>query len=45
MAAIDELARWLLLAKRAGGRLTVDQVSREMAELIDLSGLGIEVER
>jgi hypothetical protein len=45
MAAIDELARWLLLAKRAGGRLTVDRVSPEMADLIDLSGLGVEMER
>jgi hypothetical protein len=45
LGAIDELARWVLLAKRAGGKLTVDHVSREMAELIDLSGLDVEVER
>jgi hypothetical protein len=45
LGAIDELARWLLLAKRAGGKLKVDQVSREMADLIDLSGLDVEMER
>jgi hypothetical protein len=45
LAAVDELAQWRLLCHRLGGRVIVDQLSPEMAELLELAGLGVEVQR
>lgn len=44
LAAVDELARWMLGVTRAGGSVVIEYVAPKMAELLDLSGLSIEVQ-
>jgi hypothetical protein len=44
LGAVDGVARLALLAMRVGGRMTLVEVSAEMRELLDLVGLGVEVE-
>jgi hypothetical protein len=43
--AVDELAWMALIAGRIGGGITLDRVSPELRELLELCGLGVEVER
>jgi hypothetical protein len=45
MAAVDDLARTQLMAKRLGGRAVVKTASPFFLELLDLAGLAVEVER
>ncbi len=44
IGAVDDVARLALAAARLGGRVVVGEVSPEMAELLELAGLGVEVE-
>jgi STAS domain len=41
LAAVDELARWALEAKRAGRRLVIEYLAPQMADLLDLAGLDL----
>ncbi len=43
LAVVDELARWELMARRAGGGIRLREVSPALAELLDLVGLRREV--
>jgi hypothetical protein len=43
LAAVDDLAWLALLAGRIGGRLVLSDVSPAMAELLELTGLAVEV--
>jgi hypothetical protein len=43
LAVVDELARWELMARRAGGAIRLRDVSPALAELLDLVGLRREV--
>jgi hypothetical protein len=45
LSAVDELARLALLAKRLGAHLQVAEVTPEFADLIELTGLCVEMER
>jgi hypothetical protein len=45
LGAIDDVARLALSATKLGGRVVLEEVSPEMAELLELAGLGVEVER
>lgn len=45
LSALDELARWHLLARRLDGHVVIDQVSPEMTDLLELTGLGVETHR
>ena len=45
LAALDRIARLALLARRDGGTLVLAEVCPELAELLELTGLGVEVER
>lgn len=44
MSVVDQIARLALTARRAGGRLIIDVLCDELAELLDLAGLGVEVQ-
>lgn len=43
MSVVDQIARLALTARRAGGQLVIESVCDELAELLDLAGLGVEV--
>ena len=43
MSIVDQIARLALTARRAGGQLLIESVCDELAELLDLAGLGVEV--
>ena len=43
MSIVDQIARLALTARRAGGQLVIESVCDELAELLDLAGLGVEV--
>jgi hypothetical protein len=43
LAAVAVLARFQLMARRAGGRMWLEDVSSALAELLDLAGLRREV--
>jgi hypothetical protein len=45
LAAVDAVARLALLSVRIGGRFGVTEVSPAMSELLELAGLGVEMER
>ena len=45
LASVEEVARLALWAARDGGSVLLSEVSAELDELLELSGLGIEVER
>ncbi len=45
LGAVDEVARLALLAGRLGGRIILSDVSPAMRSLLELAGLGVEVER
>jgi hypothetical protein len=44
LAAVDDVARVALQAARLGGRITLRDVSPAMRALLDLAGLGVEME-
>jgi hypothetical protein len=44
IAAVDEVARAVLAAQRRGERVLLTDVSLSMRELLELSGLGVEME-
>ena len=44
LGAMDEVARWALLAARLSGSIGLTEVSPAMQELLELGGLGIEVQ-
>jgi hypothetical protein len=44
LAAVDQLARWVLDTTRAGGRVVIEYLAPELAELLDLAGLRVEVQ-
>ena len=39
LAAVEELARWLLAARRAGGSIALQEQCEALARLLDLVGL------
>lgn len=45
ISVVDQIARLALVARRAGGQLVIESVCDELAELFDLAGLGVEVQR
>lgn len=45
LGAVEDLARWQLAGRRLGGRVVIDQLSPEMTDLLELVGLGVEMER
>lgn len=45
LATVDRIGRLALLARRDGGRLELDEVTPELAELLELAGLSVEVQR
>ena len=45
LAAVDRLARLALAARRRGGSVRLSEVTPALAELLELAGLGLEVER
>jgi hypothetical protein len=45
LGAVDDLARLALVAKRLGARLKLAEVTPELADLLELTGLRVEVER
>jgi hypothetical protein len=45
LGAIEDVARLALKAARLGGHLVLSDVSPELRALLELSGLGVEVER
>jgi hypothetical protein len=44
LLALDEVAHLALVAARAGGAVVLADVSPDMGDLLDLSGLGVEVQ-
>ena len=44
ISIVDQIARLALTARRAGGRLVLESMCDELAELFDLAGLGVQVE-
>jgi hypothetical protein len=45
LLALDQVAHLALVAARAGGAVVLSDVSPDMGDLLDLSGLGVEVQR
>jgi len=45
MGAVDDVARLQLLARRLGGRIVVETAWPDLLDLLDLSGLPVEVRR
>jgi hypothetical protein len=45
LRAVDEVARLTLLTARLGGRIELVDVKPALRELIDLAGLGVEMDR
>jgi hypothetical protein len=45
LGTVDRIGRMALVARRDGGRLELDEVAPELAELLELAGLGVEVQR
>ena len=44
LRAVDEVAHLALTARRLGGNVALAEVSPALAELLELAGLGVEVE-
>jgi hypothetical protein len=44
LGAVDDVARLTLVAKRCGGAVVLTEVSPALKSLLDLAGLGVEVE-
>jgi hypothetical protein len=45
LGVVDDIARLALRAGRIGGRIILSEVSPALSALLDLSGLGVEMER
>jgi hypothetical protein len=45
LGTVDDLARLALLAGRLGGVIVVTELSPPLRDLLDLAGLGVQVER
>ena len=45
LAVVDDVARAALWARRVGATVVLSDVVPELAELLDLAGLGVEVRR
>ena len=45
LSVLDTVARLALLARRAGARLALVEVSAELRSLVELAGLPVEMER
>jgi hypothetical protein len=45
LATVDRLARLQLSAKRLGCRIVLDEPCPQLAALLDVVGLGVEMER
>lgn len=45
LAAVDAVAHLALWARRPGGDIVLAEVSKAFAELLELVGLGVEVQR
>jgi len=45
LGAVDDFARLALLARRLGGGIVVTDLSPPLGALLELAGLGVEVER
>ena len=43
LAVVEALARYQLMIRRAGGRMWLEDLSPELAELLDLAGLREEM--
>ena len=43
LAVVEALARYQLMTRRAGGRMWLEDLSPELAELLDLAGLHDEM--
>jgi hypothetical protein len=43
LAVVEALARCQLMTRRAGGRMWLEEVSPDLAELLDLTGLRQEI--
>jgi hypothetical protein len=44
MGVVDDVARLALLAKRLGGDVLLTEVSRDLRALLELTGLGVQME-
>jgi hypothetical protein len=44
MGVVDDVARLALLAKRLGGDVLLTEVSRDLRALLELAGLGVQME-
>ncbi len=44
ISIVDQIARLALTVRRAGGRLVLEAMCDELAELFELAGLGVEVQ-
>jgi len=45
MSAVDHVARLALMAKRLGGGVVLTEVCPDLRALLELAGLGVEMER
>jgi hypothetical protein len=43
--AVDLIGRWVVVARRAGVELKIEDACPELRELLELAGLRVEVER
>jgi hypothetical protein len=44
MSVVDDVARLALMAKRLGGSILLTEVSADLRALLELAGLGLEME-
>ena len=44
MSVVDDLARMALMAKRLGGSILLTEVCADLRALLELAGLGLEIE-
>jgi hypothetical protein len=44
ISIVDQIARLALTARRAGGRLVLESMCEELADLFDLAGLRVQVQ-
>ena len=45
LEAVDLIARWAVIARRAGASVRIGDACPELCELIELAGLPVEMER
>jgi len=44
ISIVEQIARLALASHRAGGRLVIETLCKELAELFELAGLGVQVQ-